>query len=194
MSAWAIGLIDWCFGDESVRAKAPETEVRATLALTGVLASLADLDEVEPVADLDALRRCSTLELGRRLSRVGKLGTGVLVAPLSSAVGLSLDVVYVVGLAEGLCPARSTTTRYCPTPTRGHPARAARHPRPARSPAPPAARRVRVGAGRGGVVPEGRPAVRRAAYPVALAAADSPCAPGEAALTATHWGVAGPPR
>ena len=72
--------------------------------LVQLVASLADLDEVEAGADLDGLRQVLGLELADDVGRVGVYGTGVLVAPLSSAIGLDHDVVYVVGLAEGLCP------------------------------------------------------------------------------------------
>ncbi len=61
---------------------------------------------MEPRADLTALRELLDLELADDLPRTGATGTGVLVAPLSAAVGLEVDTVFVVGLAEGLTPAR----------------------------------------------------------------------------------------
>jgi superfamily I DNA/RNA helicase len=39
--------------------------------------------------------------------RQGRFGTGALVAPLGSAIGLDADVVFVVGLAEKLVQAQT---------------------------------------------------------------------------------------
>ena len=46
------------------------------------------------------------LELESALPRVGRFGEGVLVAPVTHAIGLDLDVVYLVGLSEDLFPGR----------------------------------------------------------------------------------------
>lgn len=70
------------------------------------MSGLAELGAVEPVADLTALGLTLGLELADDLPRQGRFGTGVLVAPLGSAIGLDLDVVFVVGLAEELVPGR----------------------------------------------------------------------------------------
>jgi len=70
------------------------------------VSGLAGLGVVEPVADLTALGLTLGLELADDLPRQGRFGTGVLVAPLGSAIGLDLDVVFVVGLAEELVPGR----------------------------------------------------------------------------------------
>ena len=84
----------------------PSEESSAAGRVELVLAGLAGLDEIEPAADLRALRQVLELELADTLPRVGRFGEGVLVAPLSAAIGLDLDVVYVVGLAEDLYPGR----------------------------------------------------------------------------------------
>ena len=55
---------------------------------------------------MGALRDVLELELAGSLPRVGRFGEGVLVAPLSAAIGLDADVVYVVGLSEDLYPGR----------------------------------------------------------------------------------------
>ena len=70
------------------------------------VSGLAGLGVVEPVADLTALGLTLGLELADDLPRQGRFGTGVLVAPLGSAIGLDVDVVFVVGLAEELVPGR----------------------------------------------------------------------------------------
>ena len=70
------------------------------------MSGLSGLGVVEPVADLAALRLTLGLELADDLPRQGRFGTGVLVAPLGSAIGLDADVVFVAGLAEELVPGR----------------------------------------------------------------------------------------
>jgi hypothetical protein len=52
------------------------------------------------------LRDALETELAGARTRVGRYGEGVFVAPLSAAVGLDLDVIYVVGLSEDLYPGR----------------------------------------------------------------------------------------
>jgi RecB family exonuclease len=60
---------------------------------------------VDDPPTLDVFRRTLELELDADLGRVGRLGEGVLVGPLSYAVGLDLDLVIVLGMAEGTLPA-----------------------------------------------------------------------------------------
>ena len=61
---------------------------------------------MEPVADLAALRLTLGLELAGDLPRQGRFGTGALVAPLGSAIGLDADVVFVVGSPRSWCRPR----------------------------------------------------------------------------------------
>jgi hypothetical protein len=70
------------------------------------VSGLAELGAVEQVADLAAPGLALGLELADDLPREGRFGTGVLVAPLGSAIAVGLDVVFVVGLAEELVPGR----------------------------------------------------------------------------------------
>ena len=49
--------------------------------------------------------RTLALELETDLGRVGRFGDGVLVGPISMGIGLDLDLVVVLGLAEGTFPA-----------------------------------------------------------------------------------------
>jgi len=60
------------------------------------------------------MREVIELELLDDRSRVGELGTGILVAPLSAAIGLDTDVTFVVGLAEGVCPTGLTQDALLP--------------------------------------------------------------------------------
>ena len=106
LSRWSLDTFHAYLGDETTRHRLPEEEQRAAERVERILASLAGLDTVEQHASLTALREVVELELADDLPRVGRFGTGVLVAPLSAAVGLDVDAVWVVGLAEGLCPGR----------------------------------------------------------------------------------------
>ncbi len=62
------------------------------------------LDSVEKSVSLDVFTRTFELELETDLGRVGRMGEGVLVGSIDMGVGLDLDLVVVLGLAEGLCP------------------------------------------------------------------------------------------
>lgn len=109
LSSWSVDLLAaTLFGpsdaDDRARFLIPEEDRRALETLERILSSLAGLDSVEPTADLETLREVVSLELADDITRVGRFGTGVLVAPVASAIGLDLDVVFVVGLAEGICP------------------------------------------------------------------------------------------
>ncbi|WP_134114182.1 PD-(D/E)XK nuclease family protein [Kribbella kalugense] len=84
----------------------PIEEQYAAAAVEGSLTGLSTLDELGTPASLAVLRDVLDLELQQSLPRVGTFGTGVLVAPLSASVGLSADIVYVVGLSEDLYPGR----------------------------------------------------------------------------------------
>jgi len=84
----------------------PIEEQYAAVAVESSLKGLSTLDELGTPASLAVLRDVLDLELQQSLPRVGTFGTGVLVAPLSASIGLSADIVYVVGLSEDLYPGR----------------------------------------------------------------------------------------
>ena len=67
---------------------------------------MADLDAVDGPADAGRFRRVLADELARTPRRVGRLGRGVQVGDLESVYGLDLDLVVVVGMAEGWYPPR----------------------------------------------------------------------------------------
>ena len=84
----------------------PIEEQYAAAAVESSLKGLSTLDELGTPAGIAVLRDVLDLELQQSLPRVGTFGTGVLVAPLSASIGLSADIVYVVGLSEDLYPGR----------------------------------------------------------------------------------------
>ena len=103
-SAAARGLLDRLLGAEHARTEWPGVEADAARRVDAALARLVVLDDVEPHPTAAAFELAVTAELDARTGRVGRFGHGVLVAPLAAGVGLDLDAVFVLGMAEGTCP------------------------------------------------------------------------------------------
>jgi ATP-dependent helicase/nuclease subunit B len=103
--AWLRALVTLVAGGESARRAWPADELRAADKVEAALDRLATLDAVDGPAPLAVFRRTLEIELDADIGRVGRFGEGVLVGPLSFAVGLDLDLVVVVGMAEGTLPA-----------------------------------------------------------------------------------------
>ncbi|HVM66990.1 MAG TPA: PD-(D/E)XK nuclease family protein, partial [Acidimicrobiales bacterium] len=83
----------------------PAEEQRAADRVALAIEGLAGLDAIGgPSPTLDVFRRSLEAGLGAALRRTGRFGEGVLVGPLSVVTGLALDVVIVLGLAEGTLP------------------------------------------------------------------------------------------
>ena len=101
---WARGHVRSLFGDERRRSAWPTVEQKAAERVDRALDRLACLDAVEESVELDVFTRTLELELENDLGRVGRMGEGVLVGSVSMGVGLDLDLVVVLGLAEGLFP------------------------------------------------------------------------------------------
>ena len=106
LSAWAGQLFTDLYGDAAQLARLPAEEQHAAVTIEATLRGLGTLDLLEPTADLTRLTDVLASELAAALPRVGRFGDGVLVAPVSAAIGLDADVVYVVGLAEDTYPGR----------------------------------------------------------------------------------------
>ena len=103
---WVRRLARRLLGGDAAREAWPQVERKAAERVEAALDRLVALDDVDAPATLDVFHRTLELELDADLGRVGRFGEGVLVAPLSFAVGLDLDVVVVLGMAEGTLPAR----------------------------------------------------------------------------------------
>jgi len=87
-------------------ARMPLEEQYGVGVIDRTLSGLAALDGTASAPTLDGLEEVLALELEAALPRVGRFGEGVLVAPVTHAIGLDLDVIYLVGLSEDLFPGR----------------------------------------------------------------------------------------
>lgn len=106
LSAWALELFVALVGDVEELTFLPPEEKYAATALVSAIQGLRSLDAAGTPASLVVLREVLAQQMASAVPRVGKFGEGVLVAPLSAAVGLDADVTFVVGLSEDLCPGR----------------------------------------------------------------------------------------
>ena len=106
LSSWALALVQSAFGDSAALVRLPPEEQYAAVAVQQALSGLAVLDELGAPPSLPALRETVATQLENALPRVGRFGDGVLVAPVSAAVGLDVDLVVVLGLAEAVFPGR----------------------------------------------------------------------------------------
>lgn len=93
-------------GGEHQRGAWPDAERTAAERVDTALERVGALDAVDDAPSLDALRRTLELELDGDLARVGSFGEGVLVGRLQDVLGVDLDLVVVLGCAEGLLPSR----------------------------------------------------------------------------------------
>lgn len=103
---WLRRLARRLVGSEASREQWPPGERKAAERVEAALDRLVGLDAIDEPNNLDVFQRTLELELDADLGRVGRFGEGILVAPLSFAIGLDLDLVVVVGMAEGTLPAR----------------------------------------------------------------------------------------
>lgn len=106
LTAWAGELFGDLIGRDEQLFTLPAEEQYAAATLLQTLAALATVDSFGTQASLPALREALDVELDAALPRVGTFGVGALVAPVSAAIGLDVDHVYVCGLAEGTFPGR----------------------------------------------------------------------------------------
>jgi RecB family exonuclease len=107
MVAATRALVASYLGDERHRWRWPEEEQQAADRVEDALDRLAGLDTLAgPPPTVEVFRRTLDGELETSLRRVGHLGDGVLVGPASMAIGLELERLVVLGMAEGAFPPR----------------------------------------------------------------------------------------
>ena len=102
---WARELLDDALGGGRRRDPWPAVERKAAERVELALERLAALDQIEPTVDLDVFSRTLAIELESDLGRIGRFGEGVFVGSVGMGVGLDLDLVILLGLAEGSFPA-----------------------------------------------------------------------------------------
>lgn len=93
-------LLDVSAGAESW----PEAEREALEAVDALLDQCGHLDAVEPDPSFATFASTVTNELRSPVGRIGRYGEGVFCGPIGTGVGLDLDAVFVIGLAEGIMP------------------------------------------------------------------------------------------
>lgn len=99
-------LLTDLLGDGRHHDRWPEDEVVALERVQDVLGGLAALDALDPSPTREVFLRALTAELDTTCGRSGRFGHGVAYGPLASAPGHDLDLVIVLGCAEGLLPRR----------------------------------------------------------------------------------------
>ena len=104
----AVGDVVWCArcsGTSTNGAAGPSWSSRPRGRIDAALTRLAALDSIEPTPSEEVFARAIAVELEASLGRSGRFGEGVVCGPLALGLGLDLDAVFVLGLAEGTCPA-----------------------------------------------------------------------------------------
>jgi hypothetical protein len=105
-AAWAQRWLARLLGGPGRRERWDDlAERKAAERVEEALARLGALDAVEGPVPLEVFHRTLELELEHDLGRVGRFGDGVLVGSVEMGIGLDLDLVVVLGLAEGSFPA-----------------------------------------------------------------------------------------
>jgi hypothetical protein len=104
--AWARSMLHRYLGAEGHRARWPDDELEAARAVEAALDGLAELDDVSPSPDAAAFALVLEEQLRAPFGREGRFGDGVFVGRVADAAGLDLDVVFVLGMADGTFPRR----------------------------------------------------------------------------------------
>jgi hypothetical protein len=92
---------------DSATASSHEAEEAALRRIEETLEEMRPLDEVEPRPSFEGFRVALEEALATPLGHLGQTGRGVFVAPLGTALGMSFDLVCVVGMVEGVVPPRN---------------------------------------------------------------------------------------
>ncbi len=101
---WTKTLLHDLLPPLNKRNRWPDVERDAADAVDAALERLSVLDDLDPAPSATTFERAVSAELDRPAGRRGRFGVGVMLAPLQAMPGLDLDVVIVVGVAEGRLP------------------------------------------------------------------------------------------
>lgn len=105
LAQWAATSVrDLVGGAEWRESNWPPHERAAAERVEASLERLGGLDRIDPAPDLARFRRALEAELAASRGRQGRTGHGLLTGPVGAALGVDLDCVWVLGMAEGLFP------------------------------------------------------------------------------------------
>lgn len=103
---WASALFHRLVGGSAAIEDWPTEDRAAAQAVEAAIERLADLDQLHKACTPSAARAALESELAVPAPQVSRFGTGVFVGSLAAAVGLNVDVLFVVGMNDGTFPAR----------------------------------------------------------------------------------------
>ena len=101
LASWLVDALRRLVGDVSTW---PAHEQAACEAVLDLIAQLGTIGRFDRRPSLAGLARVLRTALDVPATRIGTLGTGIQVGPLEHGRALDADVVFIVGLAEGMCP------------------------------------------------------------------------------------------
>ena len=102
LASWLSDTLRRLVGDVSIWPSHEQASCDAVIDLIGQLGAIGRFDRRPNVAGMARALRTALDVPG---PRIGTLGIGVQVGPLEHGRALDADVVFIVGLAEGMCPA-----------------------------------------------------------------------------------------
>ena len=100
---WARDLLASYLGGEG---DWPDEEIEAHRAVEAALEGLSNLDDVRPQTDEATFRRALERELEAPAGRIGHFGDGVFIGRVRDALGTDFDIVFLLGMSEGVMPPR----------------------------------------------------------------------------------------
>jgi len=111
-SSVSVFLADHLTGEKGSATRAaahgwPAEELQAAHRIQAIFDRLEGLAQVEPLTDLGVFRRTLDIELETPMSSSAPSGHGVSIGRVDSGLGLDVDELFVVGLAEGTLPGRT---------------------------------------------------------------------------------------
>lgn len=104
---WARDLLGFLVGPDATHDDWPSDELEALTTVRARLRELGSLDHLDPQPDAARFRRTITAALEAPAPQTARFGSGLLVGPISTVVGLDLDVLYVLGATDGALPGRA---------------------------------------------------------------------------------------
>ncbi len=101
---WAQRILRRLLGGEPGRQRLSTVERDACERLDGALDRLRELDQLAPPVTRGGFHDAALATIDAELLRSGRIGEGVLAGGMASAIGLSAELVVVLGMAEGTMP------------------------------------------------------------------------------------------